>query len=176
MELIILGGNGVQNRSWIREVAKRLRKSFNKIYTHNYDHWKTGKELIDLDYELNKIVEYLNNKEEYIIIAKSVGAILTIKGICENKIFPKKCVILGLPLSWAIKNRMQLDVWIKGFSTPTLFIQNKLDPLMSSKELKNFLEEEKVINFLFYELNGNTHEYDNVKEIYQIILDFCVFV
>lgn len=171
-ELILLSGNSKRNKGWIEKVESELNNLFDKTHIQYYKHWEEGKEIIDFDYELSKLIKYLKDKKDYIILAKSIGTALTVKAIKDEKINPEKCIFLGVPLVWAKEHNFDLDSWIEEFRTPTLFIQNRNDPLTNSKDLKNLLEEKSIKNYEFIELEGNTHDYNDIGKIKELVMEF----
>ena len=94
--LLILGGNTSNNLDWINKITKELKKS-NKVKNIKYDHWNTDKEL-NFEIETNKVINELKDFDEYSIIAKSVGSIITLEAISNDLIKPQNLIILGLPL------------------------------------------------------------------------------
>ena len=172
MRLILLPGNSKLNKEWIEKLAVNLKEIFDKTYIHYYKHWETGEEIINIDYELERLADYLAKKKGYIIIAKSIGAALAVKGIKEGKIAPKKCIFLGLPVIWCRQYSINLDSWIKGYSARTLFIQNTEDPVMGADELKDFLNKNNVSNYKFVKLEGTSHNYEDLDKIKILIKEF----
>lgn len=172
MELILLPGNSKKNKKWIENVEFQIKNLFEKTRIYYYRHWKTGEEIIDIEYETKKLAEYLKNKKEYFILAKSIGTALAIKNIKEKRIFPKKCIFLGMPILWCRKHNIDLDSWIEDYSTSTLFIQNNHDPAIEANELKIYLEKKRIKNYQFIELEGNTHDYDNINQLKEFLQNF----
>jgi len=122
-----------------------------------------------LDEELEKI------KGNYdLIIAKSAGIILALRGISESKVIVKKCVFIGTPITWAEKNGFQLLKDLNDYKTPTLFIQNKNDPTCSSHELKDILESKNVKNYKVVEYQEDSHDYDCINRIIKAITKFSI--
>jgi len=165
MEAIFLGGNDKSNIPWLKQISEELKESFSKVNVYLYKHWKLNEPFIDLNYETKELKKYLINKKEYVVIAKSAGAVLTLKAIHENVISPIKCIFLGLPLNWTIKNKIPLNIWIKNSSIPILFIQNVKDPFLSSKDLKEFLIDNNAFNYSIVEINREDHTYNDFERM-----------
>ena len=165
MDLILLSGNSVQTKEWIESVERELKDIFDSAYIHYYKHWRTEDKNIDLNYEVEKLSEYFKDKKNYMIFAKSAGAVLVLKGISEGKISPKKCMFVGIPLSWCNKSGIPFNKWIKNYKIPTCFIQKTKDPYLNSNELKKILEENGVESFKLIEISGEDHHYENLKEL-----------
>lgn len=171
MNLILLGGNSIDNKKWIKEVEQHLRPLFETTRIVYYEHWETGGLMINLDKEEEKLIETVRGLDKYMIFAKSAGSLVTIKAIYENKILPEKCIFVGLPLKWAKKNNFNIDLWLKNYSVPTVIIQNTDDPLASSQEVQSFLKQENTINIGLKEFPGNTHDYNKLDLIYSLTED-----
>ncbi len=169
MDLILLSGNSVRTKEWIESVEEELRGLFDSTYIHYYNHWQTGEKNIDLDFELGRLSKYLNNKKNYVIFAKSAGVVLAIRAISEGKISPKKCMFVGIPLSWCIEQGISFTSWIKNYKIPTYFVQKTEDPYLNSDKLNKILEENDVKNFKLIEIPGEDHHYENLKELKELM-------
>ena len=97
---------------------------------------------------------------------------LTIKAIADKRIMPKKCIFLGLPVTWALEHDFPIDKWITNFSVPSLFIQNTHDPFFSYQELVAFLQEKNVSNHQLVCTIGKTHNYEEYGLLREHILTF----
>lgn len=171
MNLILLGGNSIDNKKWINDVEQNLKSLFETTKIIDYEHWETGGLMINLDKEKEKLIKTVQGFKRYMIFAKSAGILVTIKAIYENKILPEKCIFAGLPLKWAKKNNFNIDVWLRNYSVPTVVIQHIDDPLASSQEVQSFLRQENTINIGLKELPGNTHDYNEHDLIYSLTED-----
>lgn len=171
MHLILLGGNSVINKQWLQDLAIALKTDFSSPYIHHYRHWETGEKLIDLDYELEVLTKNLP-AEPYIILAKSAGVLLTLKGVAEKQLNPQKCIFLGTPIFWAKDNHFAVESWFCTHSLPTLFIQQIYDPAMSSDDLKQYLEQENVKDHQLVELPGDDHAYNDFDQLRDPIITF----
>ena len=171
-KLVLFPGNNLSpNKKWIEKIQKELKNPFPNSEIHYYNHWKTKKPLIDFDFELNALRKYSSEKN-LMVFAKSVGVVLIIRAIKEKIISPAICIFLGVPISWSIKNKLNINKWIEGYDVNTLFIQNDNDPLTSYKELRDFLIEKKIRNYALHPLKGNTHDYNDFKSITSLIKKF----
>ena len=170
MDLILLSGNSKNTKNWIEEVEVKLKPLFNSTHVHGYSHWNTdNNNKIDLGLELKNLTDYLKAKEDYVIFAKSAGAVLTLKGIFEKKIFPLKCVLVGIPTLWCKEEQVPLEKFIKDYSITTVFIQKDNDPLGKADELKNLLKRNNVKNFKIVEIPGEDHHYEDLDQIKEIV-------
>lgn len=169
MELILLGGNSVKNKEWIEEVENYLKEDFDSTHVHYYKHWETGEALIDINYEVNSLANYLSNKEDYVIFAKSAGCLVVVKGVYDGKISPSRCVFAGFPVAWAKENKFDLDNWLNEYSVKTSFVQNSHDPAIFVEDLRNYLDEMNFSNYKIIELEGDTHSYDDLEKPKEIV-------
>jgi len=165
MDLILLSGNSACTKEWIASVEEELKELFDSTYIHDYNHWKTGEKNINLNYEVEKLSEYLKDKKNYIIFAKSAGAVLVLRAVSEGKISPEKCMFVGIPLNWCNKLDIPFNKWIKNYKIPTYFVQKTKDPYLNSGELKKIIKENDVENFKLIEISGEDHHYENLEEI-----------
>jgi len=172
MKIVLLGGNSPKNENWLKELEQELRPFSNNIYLHKYSHWGQGQEVINLDKELEQLSKELKNEKNYIIIAKSAGAILALKGIKEKILTPKACVFMGTAIIWAKYQGHKIEKWLKGYSVPTLFIHNSKDPAISPEDLMGTLEKQKVSNYKMKILLAKGHDYLDFKKIYKSTKDF----
>jgi len=172
MKLIFLGGNGIDNKTWIEQVESSLKPFFESTKVIYYDHWQTGEWMIDLDREKEKLSKLVKDKKDYVIFAKSAGSLVAVKAMSENLISPQKCIFVGVPLKWARKNNFEIDNWYQKIPTPTMIIQHTNDPFATTEELKNFFSEKSFIPESFRELPGDTHDYDELDTIRNLVSDF----
>lgn len=172
MNIILLPGNSLSNKEWIDKTADTMRSGFESSIVQYYDHWERGGDLIDIGKEVEKLAVSVKKLNSYVIFAKSAGVLVTLKSIKDKKIDPKKCVFVGTPVNWAKEKDIIFQDWFKLFSVPTLFIQHTGDPVISSSDLKNFLNENGVSNFKFLELPGNSHDYPELDTLTKFTLEF----
>jgi predicted alpha/beta-hydrolase family hydrolase len=173
MNLILLPGNGKYNKEWIDEVRDNFENLFTSTHVLYYDHWFVDEERdIDLEAETKKLAEIVKGLDDYVVFAKSMGSTLTIKAIHEGVIAPSKCIFTGHPVNWARERNYYVDEWIKGYATPTLFIQKTLDPVFGFEDLRNFLEEHKAENYELVEVEGDDHHYGDIEALKRMVTAF----
>ncbi|MBI2464635.1 hypothetical protein HYV64_00690 [Candidatus Shapirobacteria bacterium] len=172
MNLILLGGNGVENKMWIEKIETTLKPLFSTTYIQYYMHWQKGGEMVDINLEANKLSSYAKDIREYVIFAKSAGILITAKAVHDNALRPVKCIFTGIPISWAISKGFDISNWFEGFKDTSLVIQHNEDPFASSKNVSEFITKENMINTNLVELPGNTHDYLEYDRIKKIVADF----
>lgn len=172
MNLILLGGNSVENKQWLQDFSAVLHSHFASIYTHDYRHWERGEQFIDLDYELDALSKAISLEQPYTIVAKSAGVLLAVKGITEKVLQPKTCVFMGTPIKWGKAQGFDVDTWFQDYLLPTLFVQQSHDPAMSFPDLKQYLSQRDSKNYVLSEMPGDDHMYSNISSLRDAIVNF----
>lgn len=171
--LIILPGNSDNNVRLVTSLANLFRGEFDEIVGVHYQHWNTGRN-IDLEAECDLLAEKLKGRNDYLVIGKSAGTLVSLKSINDKKISPSKCVYFGVPLKWQPAQHLPLEEYFQDYSTPTLFVQNRNDRLLLFKELSELLAEKKCQNFelkeTFWE-GHNGHQYE-IHTLRKEVLEF----
>lgn len=175
MNALILGGNSPHNKEWVQQLQTALTPLFAKIATHDYAHWASAGSTIEFDHELRAVQRDIRVLDDYVVIAKSAGALLALKGMAENIIRPEKVIFLGVPLNFVRQHAMEheFDSWLKKLTEPLLLIQNDHDPVATSAEVDRYVR--SVISpslITFAELPGNTHDYTDFATLTTVIADF----
>ena len=83
MRLVLLAGNNKRNKDWILQVERTLAQFFDSSNILEYDHWKTGKELIDIQLEAKKLAAL--KQEDFAIFAKSAGCFVALEAIIDAR-------------------------------------------------------------------------------------------
>jgi len=174
MHIIYLAGNSLNNKTWIEKVKSK----FNLFSTGDilyYDHWKTGDKWINLEAESIKLTNLVNNKKDYNVFAKSIGSVLALKNIFEQKFSPLKAIFCGLPYRMTQESDIPINQYLKALSVPVIFIQNEFDPVYSFAELEKVLQAANSSNYQFIKIpNNNTHDYENFEQLTNLAEDFFV--
>jgi len=172
MKLVLLPGNDARNQTWIREVRDSISDKFDGSYLQGYGHWGSGKTVIDLNTELQKLYASEAILSPYTIFAKSAGVLLSLKGMYDKMLMPQRCIFVGTPVHFAKQNRFPLESWITAYQVPTLFIQKSRDPAATFGFLKGYLEKRGVKNHTMVEMPGDDHDYKEIDELNRIINDY----
>lgn len=174
MHIIYLAGNSLNNKTWIEKVKLKfdLFSTGDILY---YDHWKTGDKWINLEAESIKLTNLVKNKNDYNVFAKSIGAVLALKNIFEQKFSPLKAIFCGLPYRMAQESDIPINQYLKALSVLIIFIQNEFDPVYSFAELKEVLQVTNPSNYQLIKVpNNNTHDYENFEQLTDLAKDFFV--
>ncbi len=165
--IVILGGNTSNNLDWLKKI-KNLYKTDN-VYELAYTHWNTDKEL-DFELELSKLKDIVEEIDDYVIIAKSVGSIISLMGIKEGFLKPSKLMILGFPLGYIKRKNVDIEPLINNGikKTKIMVIQQKNDPIGTYDDVRNILSDVIKVN----RIPGHYHIYSNFKVIKPILDEF----
>lgn len=172
-ELIILGENTPNNINWIKRMNDIYKSDYN-VSTLFFENWKDNT-MIDFDKEIKKLVSLCKNTDNYIIIAKSAGAILSVLEIEKNTIKPKVLIVMGFPLLFTLNNNINIIKMFNDISVKckVLVIQQKFDPQGKAKDIEKMLNK----NITVETIQGNNHVYANFSliknEVYSFINSNC---
>lgn len=175
MDALILGGNSPHNREWIQQLETALKPLFGKTATHEYAHWASADASIDFEHELPIVRRETHELGDYVVIAKSVGVLLTLRGIAENIIRPEKIILLGTPLNYVRKHAMEHDFeqWLEKVNEPMLLVQNAHDPVARANEIDHYFKEHLSPSLIsFAELPGEGHDYVDFPKLYELTASF----
>jgi pimeloyl-ACP methyl ester carboxylesterase len=172
MEIIYLSGNSLDNKNWIEKVKENF-DDFSEGEILNYDHWQSGEKWINLKKEAEKLKDLVINKSDYYVFAKSIGTILTLKGINENFLKPKKMIFCGFPYSAGLREGLEMKSILKNLIIPVIFIHNEFDPVGSFEEVAKILKNNPPKNYQLIKIpNNSTHDYENYEELKEIAKNF----
>ena len=172
MNLILLAGESLSNRDWIEQVEAKLRPYFEATNIQYYKHWKQKDAHINIDRELGVLAKSIERFDNYIVFAKSAGTVVTLKGVYEGLITPKKSVFLGMPLKWMRSNSFPLGSWIFRYRIPTMFIQKERDPQASYQELSELIKGCALSDYQAFKLPGEDHNYEDLEQIETLVREF----
>lgn len=130
MNALLLPGNSQRHSKWMGDLKLAISPLLETIVSSHYKHWKTGEECADVDYEILLAKESTKELGEYIIIAKSIGAVIAAKGTNNGAISPKKLILLGVPVNGVVSAKLFAEYLTK-ITIPIVIIQNTNDPLGS---------------------------------------------
>ena len=169
MNLLLLSGNSLRNKPWIYEVQTSLSDLFTDSFVHEYNHWITGQEAINIDTELSTVPTEAENLKPYCIFAKSVGSVLTIKGMTANQLQPTAVLITGLPLRYIEKEMLPITDWLQTVDVPMIIAQHDKDPLGSYKEVHDLIMHLGNESISTIQLPGDTHDYKDLAKLKKLM-------
>lgn len=160
--IIIIGGNSSKNKLWVDRTTRAYSGTYDVVPFY-FRHWETDGEDIDFTEELRRLSSVLDQLDEYIIIAKSAGALLALMGMSSNRLSPLAFVAYGVPIEYARYRRIdtrKLYISIHE-QCPVLVLQQVQDPQGSAAALKRLLPPWVPV----ISISGDDHAYDNVVHI-----------
>ncbi len=169
MNFVLLSGNSAHAKEWVYNLNDSVVTKFGDTYVHNYKHWGSSDDIISFNTELKSLTEKLSDFSPYVFIAKSAGCILALKSISRDIPKPKACLFLGLPIEFAKQNRISLNNLLSTIDIPIIIAQNENDPFGSYDEIKTLVNSLDKYNISIKKLEGNTHDYNNLIEISNIL-------
>jgi hypothetical protein len=168
MKILILGGNSKRHYEWIRKLGAHLVAAGHEVILHDYRHWATGDEWADADYELARLAELMDGERDYIIVAKSIGTVITVLGVKQGILHPMRCVLLGIPYNGVVDQVPEFDEDLKLLPS-TVVLQHEYDPYGSAEDIAKHLElaDNPAINLAA--MPGNTHDYTDFALIERLL-------
>jgi predicted alpha/beta-hydrolase family hydrolase len=165
--MLLLPGQSVANRVWLSEFKEALEAGLNRpIQTVEYPWWNNSGLVPNLD----QVAASLTAFQPKILIAKSVGTLISVKAILQNSIQPDLIVFIGLPLKAMPKDDACLiQQFLQDCNVPILIIQQADDKLGSFAEIQHFFRGRFVE---YQEVSGNDHLYDDYSRMTKLISDF----
>jgi len=167
MNALLLPGNSSRHGEWIENLKLAIADRFERVETQHYQHWQSGGDKADFEYEISVAQSKVELLEPYIIIAKSIGTAISVKGVADGKLKPEKLILLGVPINGGLSKDL-FNGWLSKISVPVVFVQNSNDPYGSFAEIKAaFTGKSKSLKFV--ELPGETHDYLDFDAIAKLI-------
>lgn len=158
MNVLILGGNSPQHYDWIRELGGYLEAHGHVITLHDYRHWTTGASVADIDEELARLAGIMKDKDDYAIISKSIGTVITALGVARGILRPSRCVLLGVPYDGIAGTTPDFDISLRRLPR-TVVIQNEHDPFGAADLVAARLEAVRNPVITLVRTLGDTHDY-----------------
>lgn len=177
-KLIVLSGNSDRNQAWGEGAVEHFQSWFDAVHMLYYNHWGTDSNVMDVDAELRKLegeVKSDSDETEYVVIAKSIGTILTLLAIHQKIVKPIQCVFFGMPLNFAGEEGGAFEEdWspLSHYSVPTLAFHNVDDPVANCQLAEGKLDELGVGNIQFVKVPGDNHNYTEFLNYQERIKEF----
>ena len=169
MNALLLPGNSKHNKVWIHRVNEALSDIFTFTIVHHYAHWENGEDFIKYDYEISRVIDECKDIKPDIIFAKSIGSVLTIKGLAEKSFQPNYCILVGLPLTIILEENLPIRDWLKGINIPIMIVQNNNDPFGAFTEINKYIDSINNKNVSVVKLYGDTHDYNDIKKLKELV-------
>ena len=161
MNALLLGGMSPRHKEWVRQVAEALRPHFEEVRFLDYDHWDVAGAEMDVERELARAAELAKDYGEYVVVAKSIGTVLTTLGIFRGQLKPARCVFLGFPYNTVLELPQVTELAKALPRLPyTVFVHNEHDPLGEADVVKQFILAHRPETYEFkIVLDDATHDY-----------------
>lgn len=167
MNALLLPGNSSRHGEWVENLRFAMAAHFQSTETQHYRHWHTDEENADIEYEIGVAQSKMSGLEPCIIIAKSIGAAISLKGAADGRLKPEKLILLGVPINGTVPGEL-FAKWLGEISLPIVIVQNTGDPLGSFADVRALFAD-KGDNISFLELPGETHDYLDFEAISKLI-------
>lgn len=164
MKVLILGGNSKRHHKWIRQLGAYAVSVGHEVILHDYRHWTTGDELADVEYELAQLGVLMEGEEDYAIIAKSIGTVITVLGTARGILAPAKCALLGVPYGGAAGATDGFDDCLRLLPSTTI-VQNEHDPYGGADVVAGHIEAVQNPSISLIITPGDTHDYQDFSFI-----------
>lgn len=172
MNAVILPGNSLPHRQWASDLQAAIQSLFDTVKIHEYNHWQTGEEFIDLEHEAAVLPQTVRGLEPYVVFAKSAGVMLCLRSVHERSTALSGGIFMGTPLLWAQQRGWDYDPWFKSSSLKSLFIHNDLDPVTHADAVEKYLKTCGMRNYRLEVWQGDNHNYDDWSKLRQLAGDF----
>lgn len=161
-KLILLPGNSVRNKEWIEMIQKEIGGEILQ-----YEHWKTGAPLIDIEKETEALRRFAG-ANPIRIFAKSAGCLLAMRAARDNGLTIVRAVFVGTAVTWGREKGFAVNEWLAAWQVPTLFIQKEGDRAIPAGELQSILPRSGEL----YSLPGDDHDYMEMKMFIPKVKEF----
>lgn len=158
MKVLILGGNSPRHYDWIRELGGYLETQGHQVMLHDYRHWTTGASAANINDELVRLTDLDVGQDDYVVISKSIGTVITALGVARGILRPSRCVLLGIPYQGIAGTTPDFEQSLKQLPRTTI-IQNEHDPLGAAEMIASRLEVVQNDAIALIMTSGDTHDY-----------------
>ncbi|HVX23998.1 MAG TPA: hypothetical protein VG992_01505 [Candidatus Saccharimonadales bacterium] len=167
MNMLILGGESQRHQVWVRELASALEPNADDLRILDYRHWQTNSPTIDVEYEIEQAARNAPD-EPYVVVAKSMGSVVTTLAVSRGLLKPDRCIFMGFPLAVVMANLPEVAAALPKLP-PTDFLHNTADPLGSFQAVQAYITAHSPAHFTCCELPGDTHDYSDFNRIKQLL-------
>ena len=164
MNILGLPGKNSATGPWMEEILSQIDLPEDTRNTQYYKAWQEAGSEIDEVVELDLAAGFDPN----LIVAKSMGSILTLIGVGAGKLKPTACVLIGVPVNGLLETEKSvLQNW-QDTGISLLCIQQTSDVTGTYEQLEDLAPEANGLVTLV-EIAGSDHVYSDVPELTQII-------
>ena len=163
MKILGLPGQNQSTFHWMQEILGTIQTENLTTSTQSYKFWDQPGSALDEALEIGRASEF--NPD--LIVAKSLGTIITLLGISQGKVSPRYCVYIGIPVSSVDESVIEILSGDHATGIVSLFIQQSHDRTGGYSQLCDLLPVRR--NFTTVEVPGEDHVYSDVLELGKII-------
>jgi predicted alpha/beta-hydrolase family hydrolase len=167
MNAVIFGGMSPRHREWVRKLAEALRPEYDIVHFLMYRHWDRPGMEMDLEYEISQAARLAQQLDDYVVIAKSIGTVLTTFAYDRKLLVPKRCVFMGFPLT-VVNAEFPQVAGALPYLPSTVFVQNEYDPLGTVNAVKTYVRAHAPKTYDVQATPGTTHDYVDFSLIVQL--------
>jgi len=161
MKILGIPGVKIETKEWMQNLLAALGGNSFESKVHPYRHWSENIE-VDIDHEAS----CLKDISVDLVIAKSLGTLITTHAFASFNFKPKIAVFIGSPLKrHGFDNFGLLKSFVE--SVPTHFIQQTSDFNGSFEQLKYFVQ--PYHKAIVTEVPGDDHIYSDIDRLQKII-------
>jgi predicted alpha/beta-hydrolase family hydrolase len=117
-----------------------------------------------MEYEIAQAAQLAEGLDDYVVVAKSIGSVLTTLAISRGLLHPQRCLFMGFPLRVVLDEFPQTGDALTQLPS-TVFLHNEHDPLGASDAVRSYLAEHAPHKYELQTLPGDTHDYVNYNLI-----------
>lgn len=151
MKTLILPGANPATIQWFEELTPQLGISDDSTLVHQYMFWQGKNEKKHIGTE----VAQLPSEPFDLIMAKSIGSMILLQGIKEQKLTFKKALIIGIPLNISQDTGFDTES-LKLLTNESVFVvQQKNDKLGAASGLTEYNPTNLVV------IEGSNHLYNS---------------
>lgn len=169
MNALIFGGMSPRHYDWVRQVSEVLKPHFDEVRLLDYAHWDKTEVEMDLEHEISEAQKLAEGLGDYIVVAKSIGTVVTTLAVKRGLLSPEYCVFMGFPLKAIESDVPEVESALPQLP-PTHFLHNEQDPLGDADAVRGYLEAHAPEQYDLLVSPGNTHDYIDFKLITDLAL------
>ncbi len=163
MKIVGLPGANQWTEQWMTEVIGALELGQSATVVRSYRHWHASNEELDLAYEISQVAAEAPD----LVVAKSLGTIVTLTGLDDGSIRAGRYVFIGVPVSGLREAELKILGSLGERDEPCLFIQQRDDRAGSAEALQEHVTEGGNVKLVV--IPGEDHRYDDIDVLKELI-------
>jgi hypothetical protein len=171
MNYLILGGESQQNGQWVRGLTDAMHPIAGHVNFLDYRHWAAETAgPINVETEIDRFARLAGNYDNYAVIAKSIGTVVTALANARGLVRPERCFFLGFPLKTVETEFPEVEQAVPKLP-PTTFIQNLNDPLGRFFRVRDYVRKNNPErdDFDYKQIPGATHDYPDFGLVARLV-------